>query len=135
LNKNADADIDKLLIKLRNLPAEIYTIEELKISLETPPTKTVVRKRRKQMDKDQNQEEGFAGGEGDIEGTIPGFTTESDIQLERVTYKDLIKVLEQIEEKDMKSKKSRTHLLKYINVSEAISFQTINYDTFMSIKF
>ena len=104
LNKNAEADIDKLLAKLRNLPGEIYTIEELKISLEKPPAKTVVRKRRKQMDKDQNQEEGFAGGEGDIEGTVSGFTTESEIQLERVTYKDLIKLLEQIEEKGYKTK-------------------------------
>ena len=112
LNKNADADIDKLLAKLRNLPGEIYTIEELKISLETPPAKTVVRKRRKQMDKDQNQEEGFAGGEGDIEGTVSGFTTESEIQLERVTYKDLIKLLEQIEEKGYKTKEIKNSPFK-----------------------
>ena len=112
LNKNAEADIDKLLAKLRNLPGEIYTIEELKISLEKPPAKTVVRKRRKQMDKDQNQEEGFAGGEGDIEGTVPGFTTESEIQLERVTYKDLIKLLEQIEEKGYKTKEIKNSPFK-----------------------
>jgi hypothetical protein len=112
LNKNAEADIDKLLAKLRNLPGEIYTIEELKISLETPPAKTVVRKRRKQMDKDQNQEEGFAGGEGDIEGTVSGFTTESEIQLERVTYKDLIKLLEQIEEKGYKTKEIKNSPFK-----------------------
>ena len=112
LNKNAEADIDKLLAKLRNLPGEIYTIEELKISLETPPAKTVVRKRRKQMDKDQNQEEGFAGGEGDIEGTMSGFTTESEIQLERVTYKDLIKLLEQIEEKGYKTKEIKNSPFK-----------------------
>ena len=112
LNKNAEADIDKLLAKLRNLPGEIYTIEELKISLEKPPAKTVVRKRRKQMDKDQNQEEGFAGGEGDIEGTLPGVTTESDIQLERVTYKDLIKLLEQIEEKGYKTKEIKNSPFK-----------------------
>ena len=111
LNKNAEADIDKLLAKLRNLPGEIYTIEELKISLETPPAKTVVRKRRKQMDKDQNQE-GFAGGEGDIEGTVSGFTTESEIQLERVTYKDLIKLLEQIEEKGYKTKEIKNSPFK-----------------------
>lgn len=102
LNKNAEADTDKLLTKLRNIPGEIYTIEELKISLETPPAETVVRKRRKQMDKDQNQEEGFAGGEGDIEGTVPGFTTESEIQLKRVTHEDLIKVLEEIKKKGYK---------------------------------
>lgn len=102
LNKNAEADTNKLLTKLRNLPGEIYTIEELKISLETPPAETVVRKRRKQMDKDQNQEEGFAGGEGDIEGTVPGFTTESEIQLERITHEDLIKVLEEIKKKGYK---------------------------------
>ena len=112
LNKNAEADIDKLLAKLRNLPGEIYTIEELKISLEKPPAKTVVRKRRKQMDKDQNQEEGFAGGEGDIEGTVSGFTTESEIQLERVTYKDLIKLLEQIEEKGYKTKEIKNSPFK-----------------------
>ena len=112
LNKNAEADIDKLLAKLRNLPGEIYTIEELKISLETPPAKTVVRKRRKQMDKDQNQKEGFAGGEGDIEGTVSGFTTESEIQLERVTYKDLIKLLEQIEEKGYKTKEIKNSPFK-----------------------
>ena len=112
LNKNAEADIDKLLAKLRNLPGEIYTIEELKISLETPPAKTVVRKRRKQMDKDQNQEEGFAGGEGDIEGTVPGFTTESEIQLERVTHKDLIKLLEQIEKKGYKTKEIKNSPFK-----------------------
>lgn len=100
LNKNADADIDQRLIKLRNLPAEIYTIEDLKISLETPPTKTTVRKKiLKKMDENKNQDEGFAGGEGDIEGTIPGFTIESDTQLERITHKDLIKVLDQIEKK------------------------------------
>ena len=112
LNKNAEADIDKLLAKLRNLPGEIYTIEELKISLEKPPAKTVVRIRRKQMDKDQNQEEGFAGGEGDIEGTVSGFTTESEIQLERVTYKDLIKLLEQIEEKGYKTKEIKNSPFK-----------------------
>lgn len=112
LNKNAEADIDKLLAKLRNLPGEIYTIEELKISLEIPPAKTVVRKRQKQMDKDQNQEEGFAGGEGDIEGTVSGFTTESEIQLERVTYKDLIKLLEQIEEKGYKTKEIKNSPFK-----------------------
>lgn len=112
LNKNAEADTDKLLAKLRNLPGEIYTIEELKISLETPPAETVVRKRRKQMDKDQNQEEGFAGGEGDIEGTVPGFTTESEIQLERVTHKDLIKLLEQIEEKGYKTKEIKNSPFK-----------------------
>ena len=100
LNQNADADIDQRLIKLRNLPAEIYTIEDLKISLETPPTKTTVRKKiLKKMDENKNQDEGFAGGEGDIEGTIPGFTNESDTQLERITHKDLIKVLDQIEKK------------------------------------
>lgn len=99
LNPKADADIDQLLAKIRNLPGEIHTIEELKISLETPPAKTEVRKRLKQMDKDQNQEEGFAGGEGDLEGTVPGFTIESEIPLERVTHKDLIKLLEQIEKK------------------------------------
>ena len=112
LNQKADADIDKLIAKLRNLPGKIYTIEELKISLETPPAKTVVRKRRKQMDKDQNQEEGFAGGEGDIEGTVSGFTTESEIQLERVTYKDLIKLLEQIEEKGYKTKEIKNSPFK-----------------------
>ena len=112
LNKNAEADIDKLLAKLRNLPGEIYTIEELKISLETPPSETIVRKRQKQMDKDQNQEEGFAGGEGDIEGTVSGFTTESEIQLERVTYKDLIKLLEQIEEKGYKTKEIKNSPFK-----------------------
>ena len=112
LNKNAEADIDKLLAKLRNLPGEIYTIEELKISLETPPAKTVVRKRRKQMDKDQNQEEGFAGGEGDIEGTVSGFTTESEIQLERVTYKDLIKLLEKKEKKGYKTKEIKNSPFK-----------------------
>lgn len=112
LNKNAEADTNKLLAKLRNLPGEIYTIEELKISLETPPAETVVRKRRKQMDKDQNQEEGFAGGEGDIEGTVPGFTTESEIQLERVTHKDLIKLLEQIEEKGYKTKEIKNSPFK-----------------------
>lgn len=112
LNKNAEADIDKLLAKLRNLPGEIYTIEELKISLETPPAETVIRKRRKQMDKDQNQEEGFAGGEGDIEGTVPGFTTESEIQLERVTHKDLIKLVEQIEKKGYKIKEIKNSPFK-----------------------
>ena len=99
LNQNADADIDQRLIKLRNLPAEIYTIEDLKISLETPPTKTTVRNKiLKKMDENKNQDEGFAGGEGDIEGTIPGFTHESDTQIERITHEDLIKVLNQIEE-------------------------------------
>lgn len=111
LNKNAEADTDKLLNKLRNIPGEIYTIEELKISLQTPPAETVIRKRRNQMDKDQNQE-GFAGGEGDIEGTVPGFTTESEIQLERVTHKDLIKLLEQIEKKGYKIKEIKNSPFK-----------------------
>ena len=111
LKKNAEANPDKLLAKLRNLSGEIYTTEELKISLETPPAKTVIRKKRKQMDKDQNQE-GFAGGEGDIEGTVPGFTTESEIQLERVTHKDLIKLLEQIEKKGYKIKEIKNSPFK-----------------------
>ena len=111
LKKNAEANPDKLLAKLRNLPGEIYTTEELKISLETPPAETVIRKKRKQMDKDQNQE-GFAGGEGDIEGTVPGFTTESEIQLERVTHKDLIKLLEQIEKKGYKIKEIKNSPFK-----------------------
>ncbi|MDP1315554.1 Tn7-like element transposition protein TnsE [Acinetobacter lwoffii] len=99
MNQNADADIDQPLIKLRNLPGEIYTIEDLRISLETPPPESTVRKRLKLMDKNPNQEKGFAGGEGDIEGTVPGCTTESEIQLERVTHQDLIKLLEQIKKK------------------------------------
>ena len=87
------------------------------------------------MDKDQNQEEGFAGGEGDIEGTLPGVTTESDIQLERVTHKDLIKVLDKIEQKGYEIKEIKNSPFKNINVSEATSFLTpINYDTFMSIE-
>ena len=112
LNQKADADIDKLIAKLRNLPGKIYTIEELKISLETPPSETTIRQRRKQMDKDQNQEEGFAGGEGDIEGTLPGVTTESDIQLERVTHKDLIKVLDKIEQKGYEIKEIKNSPFK-----------------------
>lgn len=112
LNKNAEADTDKLLNKLRNIPGKIYTIEELKISLETPPAETVVRKRQKQMDKDQNQEEGFAGGEGDIEGTVPGFTTESEIQLKRVTHEDLIKVLKEIQKKGYKVQEVRNSPFK-----------------------
>ena len=64
------------------------------------------------MDKDQNQEEGFAGGEGDIEGTLPGVTTESDIQLERVTHKDLIKVLDKIEQKGYEIKEIKNSPFK-----------------------
>ena len=99
LHQNADADIDQPLVKLRNLLGGIYTIEDLKISLEAPPTESTVRKRQKQMDKNPNQEEGFAGGEGDIEGTLPGCTTESEIPLESVTHQDLIKLLDQIKKK------------------------------------
>lgn len=98
LNQKADADIDKLLVKLRNISGEIYTIEELKISLEMPPADIVVQDRRKKIDKGENQEEGFAGGEGDLEGTLPGFTNESEIQLQRVTHQDLMKVLQKIEQ-------------------------------------
>ena len=99
LAQKANADIDKTLTKLRNIAGEIYTVEELKITLETAPAEIKVQKRQQQMNENQNQEEGFAGGEGDIEGTLPGFTIESEIQLERVTHKDLIQVLEKIKEK------------------------------------
>lgn len=99
LAQKANADIDKILTKLRNIAGEIYTVEELKITLETTPAEIKVQKRQQQMNENQNQEEGFAGGEGDIEGTLPGFTIESEIQLERVTHKDLIQVLEKIKEK------------------------------------
>ncbi len=87
------------------------------------------------MDKDQNQEEGFAGGQGDIEGTVPGFTTESEIQLKRVTHEDLIKVLKEIQKRDTKFKRSEIHLLKNISFLEDTSLPIINYDTFMYIKF
>lgn len=99
LAQKANADIDKVLTKLRNISGKIYTIEELKITLETTPAEIKVQKRQQQMNENQNQEEGFAGGEGDIEGTLPGFTIESEIQLERVTHKDLIQLLENIKEK------------------------------------
>lgn len=98
LDQKADADIDKILAKLRNIAGAIYTTEELKIILETPPAQTQVQIRQQQMNENQNQE-GFAGGEGDIDGTLPGFTTQSEIQLERVTHQDLIQVLDKIKEK------------------------------------
>ena len=43
---------------------------------------------------------------------MSGFTTESEIQLERVTYKDLIKLLEQIEEKGYKTKEIKNSPFK-----------------------
>ena len=87
------------------------------------------------MDENKNQDEGFAGGEGDIEGTIPGFTNESDTQIERITYEDLIKVLNQIEKVGYDIKEIKNSPFKNITLLEGISFLMVsNYDTFMSIK-
>ena len=98
LHPKADANIDKLLTKLRNIPGEIYTVEELNIVLDTPSGDIQAYRRRKQLAKESDQEERFAGGEGDIEGTLPGFTNESEVQLERASHQDLLKVLKKIEQ-------------------------------------
>lgn len=112
LDRKADADIDKVLTKLRNVIGEIYTVEELNIVLETPSADIQALRRYKQLDKDNDQEEGFAGGEGDIEGTLPGFTNESEIQLERATHQDLLKVLKEVEQKGYEVKEIKNSPFK-----------------------
>lgn len=98
LHPDTDADIDKVLTKLRNIAGQIYTVEELNIVLDTPSGDIQAYRRRKQLAKESDQEERFAAGEGDIDGTLPGFTNESEVQLERASHQDLLKVLKKIEQ-------------------------------------
>lgn len=105
LDQKADADIDKQPSLLMNITGEVYTTEELKIVVKKPPTKKTKQKRQKKVNDTKKQEKAFAGGEANIEGTLPGLTTESKTLKKSVTRKDLIRMLNEIRKKGYKVKK------------------------------
>lgn len=103
LDTEADADIDQKIAQLRNIVGEIYTTEDLQISLNTSCAEINVQ-RRNINEKAHHEEQPFAGGEGEDAGTRPGFTIESETNFESSTYQDFSKMLKEIEKKGYKVK-------------------------------
>ncbi|MCO8070197.1 Tn7-like element transposition protein TnsE [Acinetobacter lwoffii] len=97
----ANADIDQQIAQLKNITGEIYTIEDLQISLNTSCSEINIQ-RRNTNGEAHHEDQSFAGGEGDDEGTRPGFTIESETYFESSTYQDLSKMLRKIEDKGYK---------------------------------
>lgn len=103
LDDEANADIDQQIAQLKNIVGEIYTIEDLKISLNTSCSEINIQ-RRNTSGEAPHEDQPFAGGEGEDEGTRPGFTIESETDFESSTYQDFRKMLEEIEKKGYKIK-------------------------------
>lgn len=97
----ANADIDQQIAQLKNIVGEIYTIEDLQISLNTSCSEINIQ-RRNINGEAHHEDQPFAGGEGEDEGTRPRFTIESKNDFERSTYQDLSKMLRKIEDKGYK---------------------------------
>ncbi|MFX5945170.1 hypothetical protein ABTE62_18925, partial [Acinetobacter baumannii] len=70
LDDEASADIDQQITQLRNTVGKIYTIDDLKISLNTSCSEINI-VRRKTNGEVHHEEQPFAGGEGEDEGTRP----------------------------------------------------------------
>ena len=103
LDDEASADIDQQITQLRNTVGKIYTIDDLQISLNTSCSEINI-VRRKTNGEVHHEEQPFAGGEGEDEGTRPGFTIESEADSKNSTYQYLSKMLEEIEKKGYKIK-------------------------------
>ncbi|QBK68129.1 Tn7-like element transposition protein TnsE [Acinetobacter johnsonii] len=97
----ANADIDQQIAQLKNIVGEIYTIEDLQISLNTSCSEINIQRRNTNREA-HHEDQPFAGGEGEDEGTRPGFTIESETYFESSTYQDLSKMLRKIEDKGYK---------------------------------
>ncbi|MGE8561272.1 MAG: Tn7-like element transposition protein TnsE [Acinetobacter sp.] len=105
LDQKSDADIDKESSVLMNITGEIYTMKQLQIAVKKSSTKKAKQKRQKKVNDRKKQEEAFAGGEANIEGTRPGLTTQSKTLIKSVTRQDLIRMLSEIRKKGYKVKK------------------------------
>lgn len=103
LDDKANADIDQPIAQLRNILGKIYTLDDLKISLNTSCTE-INTKRRIAKGNSHFENQPFAGGEGEDEGTRSGFTIESVTDRESTTYNDFSNMLKEIEKKQYKVK-------------------------------
>lgn len=106
LNDEANADIDQQIAQLRNQVGQIYTVEDLKIQLSTSRSDIHVKKQNKHKNISSDKEQSFAGGEAEDEGTLPGFTIQSEndskkseIESENHSYEDFNKMLNELKNK------------------------------------
>lgn len=99
----ANADIDQQIAQLKNIVGEIYTIEDLQISLNISCSEINIQ-RRNTSGEALHEDQPFAGGEGEDEGTRPGFGIEAENNFTSSTYEDLSKMLRKIEGKGYKVK-------------------------------
>lgn len=105
LDPKKNANIDKELAQFRNITSEIYTTKELKITLNTSSIKIIKQKHKLTKKNQKIEKESFAGGEGDEEGTLPGFTIKSEIFYEQITHQDLTKMLKELEKHNYRVEK------------------------------
>lgn len=99
----ANADIDQEITQLKNIVGEIYTIEDLQISLNTSCSEINITRRNTSREA-LHEDQPFAGGEGEDEGTLPGFSIGAENNFTSSTYQDLSKMLKKIEGKGYKVK-------------------------------
>lgn len=101
LDDEANADIDSQIAQLRNIVGQIYTVEDLQISLNTSCSEINIQRQHVNGETHQ-MDQPFSGGEGEDEGTLPGFTIESETEFESSSYQDFSKMLEEIRKKGYK---------------------------------
>ncbi len=99
----ANADIDQEITQLKNIVGEIYTIEDLQISLNTSCSEINITRRNTSREA-LHEDQPFAGGEGEDEGILPGFSIGAENNFTSSTYQDLSKMLKKIEGKGYKVK-------------------------------
>lgn len=80
----------------KNIVGEIYTIEDLQISLNTSCSEINITRRNTSREA-LHEDQPFAGGEGEDEGILPGFSIGAENNFTSSTYQDLSKMLKKIE--------------------------------------
>lgn len=122
LSPEAEADIDQELAQFRSMPGQIFTKQQLAITLSSP-VNDFKKINGARSEKSENENVPVAGGEGSELGTNPGFTMRSEHSENHLNNDDFLKMLEVFSKQGYtvkelhrspfkKHKRFRCHLLK-----------------------
>lgn len=101
LDSEANADIDQQITQLRNKVGRILTIEDLRFSIHASRSE-IAGQGGNTGRKNDSIEHGFAGGEAQDDGTLPGFTIDSGATFVDDHYRNFFLMIKEIEKKGYK---------------------------------
>ena len=101
LDSEANTDIDQQITQLRNKVGQILTIEDLRFSIHASRSE-IAGQGGNTGRKNDSIEHGFAGGEAQDDGTLPGFTIDSGTAFVDEHHHNFFLMIKEIEKKGYK---------------------------------